>query len=127
MQQTFANVKAAAGMGIQGEPAVNAHQRINRVGFVDRQLKANERPQRVADHAVAGDPGGGQRLRQLIGHMRQAVRFRQRVGVIACSPLVIAHHLVLLLKYGQLWQPVAARSPEPGNQHHDGRALVRRR
>ena len=83
MQQPFADLKAASGMGIQRQPAVDAHQRFERIGGVERQLQADQRPQRMADHTVAGDADRGQRLCQLTGHLRQGVLFRQGVRVIA--------------------------------------------
>ena len=59
MQQTFANVKTASGMGIEGQPAVDTNQRGEGVRLIDSQPQADQRPQRVADHAVTGDPGPG--------------------------------------------------------------------
>lgn len=44
MQQTFANVKTAAGMGIEGQPAVDADQRGEGVGLIDGQPQADQRP-----------------------------------------------------------------------------------
>ena len=100
MQQPFADLKAASGMSIQRQPAVDAHQRCEGIGVVERQLQADQRPQRMADHAVAGDAERGQGLCQLTGHLRQGVIFRQGVRVIAGATLVVTDHLVLLFQRG---------------------------
>ncbi len=125
MQQALADLKAAAGVGVEGQPAVNAHQRGEGVGPVEGELQADQCPQRVTHDAVADNPGFSQRLGQLVRHLRKAVPFRQGGGVIARSPLVIAHHLIFRLQRGQLGQPVAAAAAETGNKDHHGRALVR--
>ena len=114
-------------MRVEGQPAVDAHQRGESVGSVEGQLQADQCPQRVADDAVARDPGLSQRLGQFVRHLCQAVAFRQGVGVSARSPLVIAHHLILRFQRGQLGQPVAAASAETGNKDHHGRTLIRGR
>ena len=102
MKQAFADLETASGMSIQSEPAVHAHQRAEGIGVVERQLQADQRPQRMTHDAVTNDPGGIQRPGQLVGHHRQAVGFRQHVGIIARPALVVAHHLVLLLQDGKL-------------------------
>jgi hypothetical protein len=53
VEQTLADLKAATGMGIQRQPAVDAHQGGDGFGIIQRQLQANQRPQRVAHHAIA--------------------------------------------------------------------------
>ena len=127
MQQALADLKAAAGMRAEGQPAVDAHQRGEGVGAVEGQLQADQCPQRMADDAVAGNPGLSQRLGQFVRHLCQAVSFRQGVGVIARSALVITHHLILGFQRGQLGQPVAAAAAETGNKDHHGRTLIRGR
>ena len=127
MQQALADLKAAAGVGVKGQPAVDAHQRGQGVGMIQRQLQADQRPQRMAHDAIMANPGIRQRPVELVRHLGKAVALRQGVGVIARSPLVITDHLILLLQRGQLGQPVAAAAAETGNKDHHGRTLIRGR
>ena len=127
MQQALADLKAAAGVRVKGQPAVDAHQRGQGVGMIQRQLQADQRPQRMAHDAIMANPCIRQRPVELVCHLGKAVTFRQGVGVIARSPLVITNHLILLLQRGKLGQPVAAAAAETGNQDHRGRTLIRGR
>jgi hypothetical protein len=61
MQQTLADLKAAAGMGDSVSQPLT-HQGGDRLGAIERQLQANQRPQRVAHHAKRAIPAACQRL-----------------------------------------------------------------
>ncbi|MNZ65948.1 hypothetical protein D3C78_841520 [compost metagenome] len=121
MEQAFANLETAPGMGVQRQPAVYAHQRANGAGMLNSQLQSDQCPQRVTDHGESRETRVSQSLIQLVGHISQRVSVGELPGIIAGAALVVTYHLIFLLQRGELWQPVAAASPQSGNQHHHGR------
>ena len=127
MQQTLAHLEAAAGMRRQRQPAVDQRQGAHRLGAIERQLQANQRPQGVAHQREAGDPRRLQSAEQLPGHRRQAVVGGQRTGVLPGPVMVITHQLILFLQRRALRQPVAAAPAQTGAEDHHRRAGPRSR
>lgn len=124
MQQTLAHLEAAAGMRRQRQPAVDQRQGAHRLGAIERQLQANQRPQGVAHQREAGDPRRLQSAEQLPGHRRQAVAGGQRTGVLPGPVMVITHQLILFLQRRALRQPVAAAPAQTGAEDHHRRATM---
>ncbi len=96
-QQILTHLKAAPGMGMQAQPAVDHHDAIDTLRIIQRQLQANQTAQRMAHNVKMGNAMFRQRVGQLGGHIRQLIGFRQGVLTPAGATLIVLHYAELFL------------------------------
>ncbi len=97
----------------QRQPAVDQRQGAHRLGAIERQLQANQRPRAWPTSAKRAIPAACRALNSSPAIVAGAVAGGQRTGVLPGPVMVITHQLILFLQRRALRQPVAAAPPRP--------------